>query len=169
MNIEHNQMIDVYVGSPTPDSIECQSTLPPTALIFEDHFPENPVLPGALLIEMMAQAATFIHLLKSDFESMAYLSAVKPAKLRAYTRPGETLLIRVQVTHWGERSMACDASAACTDGRMLGIAKLTLRFEPFASQRMRDAYVKLLSGGRPGPLCHPTPAPLATQTKEFTA
>jgi hypothetical protein len=77
------------------------------------------------------------------------------------------VLIRVQVTHWGERFMECDANAVCTDGRMLGIAKLTLKFEPFASQRMRDSFVKLLSEGRPGPLCYPLSVPLSTQTKEF--
>lgn len=169
MNIEHNQLIDVYVGSPTPDEIECQSTIPAWAPIFEEHFPENPILPGALLVETMAQAASFIDMLKSDFSRMAYLAAVKSAKFKAYARAGERLVIRVQATRWDEHAMVCEAAVTGADGRALAHATLTMRFAPFASERMRQTFVTLLRGPRrasdlpQAPLISPSP------TKEFIA
>jgi 3-hydroxyacyl-[acyl-carrier-protein] dehydratase len=172
MNIEHNQLIDVYVGSPTPDAIECQSTIPSWAPIFEEHFPENPILPGALLVETMAQAASFIDMLKTDFSRMAYLAAVKSAKFKAYARAGESLVIRAQATHWDDHFMVCEAAVTGADGRALANAALTLKFAPFASDRMRHTFVTLLSGPRQAPRLPEAPhfsQQPASPTKEFIA
>ena len=167
MKIEHNQLIDVYVGSPTPDTIECRSTIPMWASIFEEHFPEHAILPGALMVEIMAQAGGLIDLLKSGFARRARLKSVACAKFTAYACAGEDLLIRAQATHWGDGCMVCDAQVAGADGQPLANATFTLGFEPFVSDRTRHALMALVSEGRPGSL-RPSGQPVSSP-KEFVA
>lgn len=167
MKIEHNQLIDVYVGSPTPDAIECRSTIPTWAPIFEEHFPEHPILPGALMVEIMAQAGGFICLLKSNFERRARLTSVQSAKFKAYAQAGEDLLIRAQATHWGDGLVVCDGQVAGADGRPMANATFTLKFEPFASDRRRHACMALLPKGLSGSLRQS--GQLVSSPKEFVA
>jgi 3-hydroxymyristoyl/3-hydroxydecanoyl-(acyl carrier protein) dehydratase len=167
MNIEHNHLIDVYIGSPTPDAIECSSVIPTWAPIFEGHFPEHPILPGALMVEMMAQAGSFLCMLKSSFAHQTRLVAVKTAKFKGYGRAGEGLLIRAQAAHWGDGAMACEANVVGDDGRPLANATLTLKFQPLGTDRMRSDFMTLLSGGRPGPLRYSTQS--SSSTKECMA
>ena len=58
----------------------------------QDHFPGNPIMPGVLLIEAMAQAAG---LLLSDGSS-AVLAQVKEARFRRPVLPGDQLRIEAE-------------------------------------------------------------------------
>lgn len=62
---------------------------------FTDHFPGAPVMPGALLIECMAQAGTALLELSEDLAVKALLVMVERAKFRALVRPGDNLVIDV--------------------------------------------------------------------------
>ncbi len=65
--------------------------------VFFDHFAGYPVMPGALQIEAIAQAATALLEVSSDFKLKAILTIVDKAKFRSIVRPGDRLLIDVNV------------------------------------------------------------------------
>ena len=65
---------------------------------FQGHFPGNPIMPGVLQIETMAQVGS-IPLLKSpNFEGkIAFLAAVDKVKFRKNVVPGDILTITVEI------------------------------------------------------------------------
>ncbi len=62
---------------------------------FNGHFRENPLMPGVLIIEAMAQASGLIMNIKNP--TLAYLSRVKDAKFKRPVVPGDQLVIRSSV------------------------------------------------------------------------
>lgn len=62
---------------------------------FKGHFPDEPVMPGALLIEAMAQAAIVLYRKVFNNNNLIYLGSVK-AKFFQSIKPGEQLKIEVK-------------------------------------------------------------------------
>lgn len=61
-------------------------------LILQGHFPDNPVFPGVLIIEGVAQtAAVFGHLNELVKTSTCYLTEVSRARFRQQAVPGDVL------------------------------------------------------------------------------
>jgi len=65
--------------------------------IFVDHFIGYPVLPGALLIECLAQAGTALLEYSSGFKKKALLVIVEQAKFRSEVKPGDQLMLYKKV------------------------------------------------------------------------
>lgn len=64
---------------------------------FQGHWPDQPVMPGVLQIEAMAQLAGFLLLRRSEApKKLAYLFALDNVRLRKPVRPGDQLLIEVE-------------------------------------------------------------------------
>jgi len=66
---------------------------------FQGHYPGNPVMPGVLQIEAMAQAAGVLMMrrLSTDGKTALFMSCDK-VKFRRAVRPGDQLMIRVRMT-----------------------------------------------------------------------
>lgn len=80
---------------------------------FQGHYPGNPVMPGVLQIEAMAQAAGILLLRKMDVENkVALFMSCDKVKWRKPVRPGDQINIKVKLTKL-RGSIAC-ASAECT-------------------------------------------------------
>lgn len=64
---------------------------------FQGHFPDQPVMPGVLIIEAMAQTAGAICLnaAKSDKPSLVYFMTIDEAKFRKPVVPGDRLELHV--------------------------------------------------------------------------
>jgi len=72
---------------------------------FSGHFPGNPIMPGVLVIESMAQTACVLFLSKPNLMStLPYFMMIEKAKFRKPVLPGDTLELRVQVIHERERN-----------------------------------------------------------------
>ena len=65
---------------------------------FKGHFPEYPVTPGVLIIEMLAQAGAVCMLSMDEHKGkIGFLGGVNNAKFRRQVLPGETLRLEVEM------------------------------------------------------------------------
>lgn len=65
---------------------------------FKGHFPNEPVMPGVLIIEAMAQAGAVAILKLDEYKKKtAYFGAINNAKFKAKVVPGDTLHIEVEI------------------------------------------------------------------------
>ncbi len=96
---------------------------------FNGHFPGNPVMPGVLQLEAMAQAAGIVMLRRSGNEGRTafFLSADK-VKYRKPVRPGDQLIINARITKVRGEKLA-SATCTCTvDGQVVSSSELMFAF-----------------------------------------
>ncbi len=78
------------------ESIIGTHTFKETDVFFKGHFPEYPVVPGVLLVEMMAQCGGAglkeAGIVKGG---LFFLATIEKAKFRRQVRPGETAIIEI--------------------------------------------------------------------------
>ncbi|MGE5579857.1 MAG: 3-hydroxyacyl-ACP dehydratase FabZ [Bacillota bacterium] len=64
----------------------------PDLSIFKGHFPSEPILPGVIILEMLAQTGGLSLLASDEYRGrIAYLAAVESARFRKPVRPGDVL------------------------------------------------------------------------------
>lgn len=64
------------------------------------HFPGQPIMPGVLQVEALAQTACFIVMARTgynDGKSMGYFTTMEKIKFTHMVRPGDTLELRVEL------------------------------------------------------------------------
>lgn len=65
---------------------------------FNGHFPQEPVMPGVLIIEAMAQAGAVAILSMDEYRGKtAYFGGIDKAKFRQKVVPGDTLRLEVEI------------------------------------------------------------------------
>jgi UDP-3-O-[3-hydroxymyristoyl] N-acetylglucosamine deacetylase/3-hydroxyacyl-[acyl-carrier-protein] dehydratase len=91
---------------------------------FQGHYPGNPVMPGVLQIEAMAQAAGILLLRKMDVENkVALFMSCDKVKWRKPVRPGDQLSIKVKMTKV-RGSIACAEGECTVAGQVVSSADL---------------------------------------------
>ena len=67
--------------------------------IFQGHFPGRPIMPGVLQLEAIAQVAGVLMLRQAEnFGKLAYFMSAESVRWRKPVRPGDTLVIEVELT-----------------------------------------------------------------------
>ena len=66
---------------------------------FQGHFPGNPVMPGVIIVETMAQVGSVILLLRDDFQGKTpYFAGINKFRFKRVVKPGDTLRMEVEIT-----------------------------------------------------------------------
>ncbi len=92
---------------------------------FQGHFPQEPVMPGVLIIEALAQAGAVALLSLTDFKGKtAYFGGIDKAKFRRKVVPGDTLMLEVEILKV-KASAGIGKGIAYVDGKKAAEAELT--------------------------------------------
>ena len=137
MRLEYFEMIDRVV-SHDATRLEASARIPDASPVFEGHFPGFPLLPGVLMIEMMAQACGWLLVRRAGFTRMALLAKVGEAKLRGMVKPGAAMTVTAELVHDGSgyavlRGTLTEGTARAAE------AEMTLRTMPFPSPELEAA------------------------------
>ena len=66
---------------------------------FQGHFPGHPIMPGVLQLEAIAQVAGILMMRRAEnYGKIAYFMSAEEVKWRKPVRPGDTLMIEVEIT-----------------------------------------------------------------------
>ena len=92
---------------------------------FAGHFPQEPVMPGVLIIEALAQTGAVAALSCEEFKGKtAYFGGIKNARFKRKVVPGDVLTLEVELI--SQRGPLGTAKAKATvDGKTAAIAELT--------------------------------------------
>jgi len=92
---------------------------------FNGHFPGNPVMPGVLQLEAMAQAAGIIMLRKGGKGgSTAFFMSADKVKFRRPVRPGDQIIINAKIIKVRGNKMAQAECTCSVDGKVVSSAEL---------------------------------------------
>jgi 3-hydroxyacyl-[acyl-carrier-protein] dehydratase len=139
MRIEYFQLIDRIIALDLADhTIRTEAIVPTTSTIFEGHFPGYPLMPGALLIESMAQTSGWLIVAMTGFDRMPFLAALKDVKLRTFVNPGERVLLSAKLVHDGSGYAITEAEGR-VDGKVVCDATITFRIMPFPTAQFRTS------------------------------
>ena len=92
---------------------------------FQGHFPNHPIMPGVLQLEAIAQAAGILTMRRAEnFGKLAYFMSAESVKWRKPVKPGDTLVINVELTK--SRGKIGKAKGVCTvNGETVSEAEVT--------------------------------------------
>lgn len=92
---------------------------------FAGHFPQEPVMPGVLIVEAMAQVGAVAMLCKEEFKGKtAYFGGINSAKFKGKVVPGDVLKLEVEITKQ-KGPIGVGVGKAYVDGKLVTQAELT--------------------------------------------
>ena len=137
MRLEYFQLIDRILAVSLEDrTIRTEATVPAESTIFQGHFPGMPLMPGALLLEAMAQTAGWLIIALTKFERMPFFIGANGVKLRRFVAPGERLDGEAGLVHEGSGFTVTKAWLS-GDGNPVCEAEIRFRTVPFPNEELR--------------------------------
>ncbi len=92
---------------------------------FQGHFPAEPVMPGVLIIEALAQTgAVAILSLEENKGKTAYFGAIQWAKFKRKVVPGDVLMLETEIIK-SKGSIGIGRATATVEGKIAVQAELT--------------------------------------------
>ena len=92
---------------------------------FMGHFPENPVMPGVLIIEALAQTGAVAILCQDEWKGKtAYFAGINNAKFKQKVVPGDTLELTTEIIKV-KGPIGVGKAVARVNGKVACMAELT--------------------------------------------
>lgn len=92
---------------------------------FGGHFPGNPVMPGVLIIEALAQVGAVAMLSKPEMKGKtAYFAGIDKARFRQKVVPGDVLMLETEIIKV-KGPIGVGKAVATVDGKKVSEAELT--------------------------------------------
>lgn len=92
---------------------------------FQGHFPGNPVMPGVLIIEALAQVGAVAILAQPEFKGKtAYFAAINNARFRQKVVPGDVLMLETSIIKV-KGPVGVGKAVATVNGKVAAEAELT--------------------------------------------
>ena len=97
-------------------SIVAELDVDPELPLFACHFPGHPVLPGVIIMEALAQTASFCALVdRADEGVLGFFAGIDKAKFRNQVLPGDVLTLSATIVKSSSRMVVADVEARVGD------------------------------------------------------
>ena len=94
---------------------------------FQGHYPGNPVMPGVLILESMAQAGAILLLVDSKFKGFTPLfGAIDNVKFKRMVVPGDQLISELHL-EWVRGSIGRMRGTCSVDGNLVASMEATFK------------------------------------------
>ena len=96
---------------------------------FIGHFPNEPVMPGVLIIEALAQVGAIAVLTEEENKGkLVFFGGIKNARFKKKVVPGDVLEMKCELTA-RKGPVGCGKAEAYVDGKIAATAELTFAIE----------------------------------------
>lgn len=112
---------------------------------FEDHFPNFPVVPGALILEAFEQGGFLSVAASLDFLRMVRMVSIRDAKFKRFALPGDLLKLEFEVKSIGQEEAVLLAKAAVGENEIARAELIFKIFETKVSDSARNVLFRLKS------------------------
>jgi 3-hydroxyacyl-[acyl-carrier-protein] dehydratase len=139
MRLEYFELLDMVEEMDLEGgTIRVSCTLPEKSTIFEGHFPEFPILPGVMMLEIMNHTAGYLLYRRFKKERFVFLGGVKRAKFRRMVKPGAKLESRGTITYDGSGFYLAETSLHLA-GEVAADAEIVLIAQEFPTAEAKAA------------------------------
>ncbi len=107
-----SRVLECEPGSRITAELDVDPELP----LFAGHFPGHPVLPGVIIMEALAQTASFCALVGRDEPGvLGFFAGIDKAKFRHQVHPGDVLTLKADIVKNSSRMVVADVQALVGD------------------------------------------------------